>query len=222
MDVLPSVFRKDLFPNGWTAQQERDLTLRFLTRAPMRHPGWVDRDYPHTLAIMRHHGLATRLLDWTESPLFALFFALQEDLPCDDAAIWAICPGQLNQVQFECPMILSPYTNRKVKALFKTPFIDVPSAPNKVAAVHLREVDIRMSVQLSAFTVHGDSRPLNSLPDWRCFMRQLQIPKSAKPELRKQLSLLGIRESTLFPDLDHLAQQLNKDARTENEKSRRP
>ena len=226
MDVLPSVFRKELFRDGWTEQKERDLTLRFLTRAPMRHPKWVDSDYPHCLAMMRHHGLDTRLLDWTESPLFALFFAVQEGrYEDDDAAIWAFCPAQLNQIEFGRHVLLSPYSEPEVKALFETPFIDVtvvqdvPSAPRKVAAVVLREVDIRMSVQLSGFTVHGDPKPLNCRLDSGCFMHQLQIPKSAKPELRKQLLLLGVRESNLFPDLDHLAQQLNRDARTENEKN---
>jgi FRG domain len=219
MDVLPSVFRKNLFRDGWTEEKERDLTLRFLMRAPMRHPKWVNEDYPHCLAIMRHHGLNTRLLDWTESPLIALFFAVQEGCADDDnAAIWAFCPAELNRIEFGRPTLLSPYTEPEVEALFKTPFKPVPSPPSKVAAVVLREVDIRMSVQLSGFTVHGGPKPLNCRPDSVFFMRQLQIPNSAKPELRTQLHLLGVRESNLFPDLDHLALQLNRDARTENEK----
>ena len=70
MDVYPSVFRKDLFRDGWTAQKERDLAIRFLMGASMRHTRLIADDDAHSLALMRHHGLATRLLDWTCFPLF--------------------------------------------------------------------------------------------------------------------------------------------------------
>lgn len=213
MDVCPSVFRNDLFGDGWTAQKERDLAIRFLMGASTRHTGWIANDDAHSLAVMRHYGLATRLLDWTRSPLFALYFAVQEDR--DDADLWVLCPERLNRVEFDRCMILSPYQDDEVKALFGVPFRDLPNAPRKVAAVALREVDIRMSVQLAAFTVHGDPTPLNRRSDSDHFMCRFQIPKSAQSALKEQLFVLGIRKSNLFPDLDHLAEELNDDARTE-------
>lgn len=214
-DVLPSVFREELFPSGWTPQKERDLTVRFLLGATTRHSHWIEGDNAHCLAVMRHYGLATRLLDWTLSPLFALFFAVRHDAS-HDAALWALCPAALNQIEFGRSKILSPYIDREVKKLFKVPFHKVSNDPRRVAAVAIREVDIRMSVQLAAFTVHGDSTPLNVRSDSDKFLRRFQIPSGAKSDLQGQLFALGIRQSNLFPDLDNLAQELNELARKED------
>lgn len=214
-DVLPSVFREKVFPSGWTSQKERDLTVRFLLGATTRHANWVEGDNAHRLAAMRHHGLATRLLDWTLSPLFALFFAVRDDAK-HDAALWALCPASLNQIEFGRSNILSPYIDQEVKKLFKVPFQEVSYAPRKVAAVAIREVDIHMSVQLAAFTVHGDSTPLNVRSDSEKFLLCFRIPSDAKSDLKDQLFVLGIRQSNLFPDLDNLAQELNRLARRED------
>jgi len=78
MGVLPHTF-------------ERDLLLRFQRRAHHYVPDPPDDDDQlDWLALMQHHGVPTRLLDWTFSPYVALYFAVESSLPDTDCSVWAI------------------------------------------------------------------------------------------------------------------------------------
>ena len=76
---------------------------------------------------------------------------------------------------------------------------------------YTREIDARMMVQLSGFTLHDSPSALETLDAAKSSLQQILIPKEAKPRLRQQLQSLRIRKGTIFPDLDHLAQVLKSD-----------
>ena len=62
----------------------------------IRHePTPLGHDLPGWLFLAQHHGLPTRLLDWTESPLVAAFFAVLADFE-HDGALWALQPFRLH------------------------------------------------------------------------------------------------------------------------------
>lgn len=83
-ELVPKIGR---YHGGWDPRLERDILTIFRNRA---RP-YLDRE-PSTmwewLTIAQHHGLATRLLDWTRNPLVAAYFAVEGTQDCD-AAIYA-------------------------------------------------------------------------------------------------------------------------------------
>ena len=63
-------------------------------------------------------------------------------------------------------------------------------------------------VQYSTFTIHGSTEPINQIPRNERFLIRYDIPAESKPGLLQSLNLLGIKKSFLFPDLEHLANDL--------------
>lgn len=82
-------------------RKERGYTNDFQAKAKMFYDAAPPlNDFCSWLTLMQHYGLPTRLLDWSRSPLIALFFALSEpDTKDKDACIWILNPGKLNGSQ---------------------------------------------------------------------------------------------------------------------------
>jgi len=196
------------------ARSEQSLLARFRHKAPSRHPQVpASTDNPGWLFLMQHYRLPTRLLDWTESPLIACFFAAESDpatrehsgLVSDaDGSLYALSPYGLNKSQIGRSVLLLPGDPEPLASINKAFDRKLPEV-NEILAVRPSEVDARLMVQLSVFTLHGAGLPLESIADHESFIIRWDIPSASKRTLRNQLKLLGIRESSLFPDLEHLA-----------------
>ena len=157
------------------------------------------------LLVMQHHGLPTRLLDWTESPLVALYFALggsQIDSN-NDGCLWCLSPFDLNRAA------IPDESSGEVACLGEDEHLDsyLPKQIQqqrqslKPLAVIAPRNNARIQMQQGVFTVfHIDLTSLDADSENE-FLWRLIIPGKAKQGLKKELTLLKINEFTLFPEL---------------------
>jgi hypothetical protein len=167
------------------------------------HVGW--------LTLARHYGLPTRLLDWTLSPLVALYFAVADaDKDGHDGCIWVLRAQTLNQGMVGFSRLLVPDTEVVTNMVKDALGVYSGDALPKAFAMTARQADLRMLVQQAMFTIHtrGGSN-LRNLELSSPFLRQFIVPKANKPELRDILYYLGMSRSVLFPDLGALAIELS-------------
>lgn len=206
--LLPTVYRED--------HDENALLQFFRMRAPsvLNLPNLPQRgEIDLWLFIARHVGLPTRLLDWSEGALVALWFAIQEE----DPVVWMLNPVKLNRKTAadavpNAPTITwaSPGGEETVNAAFA----NIQAAwslgegglplPVAVSPTHIHGL---MSAQRSVFTVHGRQRQgLGNLVGEDCLLRY-DIEMDPSDTLR-ELRRLGISRSSVFPDPRGLAKGL--------------
>jgi hypothetical protein len=211
--LQPEVFRREY--------AEASLIRYFMVQAESRHPRCpAPTDRFAWLSLARHYGLPTRLMDWSNSPLVALYFAAHDDTK--DGCIWALDHGRMNLQMLQAQRFSAaddPEVNQIVEVAFDVDtsarVAKTATLAQKALAVGPREIDYRMLVQQGAFTIHADATDLadvkyDSMAKPTPWRRAFRIPKADKPHLREMLTALGIRKSTLFPDLAALAEELKE------------
>jgi FRG domain-containing protein len=176
-DLLPSVHRPA------KRFEESFLTFNFMRKAQSRYTRCPNQgDFPSWLFLMQHYGLPTRLLDWSASPMVALFFAFENFnfLKNEDSVLWGLDPVALNEQQLGVRMISSAH-NDSVLPLFVDAYRQPTDqiASQQIVAVVTDELDVRQLLQQSMFTIHGSTVPLNRLPGHEKFLRRIRILKEA-------------------------------------------
>jgi hypothetical protein len=174
-----------------------------------RHPSpW------EILFLMRHHGIPTRLLDWTTSFATALYFALGETRPHvneaeTDAAIWILSPGQLNRATRGLTGDSICYLNTDYPIGYEEYFANhlgdhYGTFPHNIIATWSDSSNERLRLQRGAFTLHADltTRLDRDLP---ACVRKLIIPPAVQPAAHEFLALAGVDTTSLFSDLDTLS-----------------
>ena len=189
--------------------QESNLLMRFRVKAMSIEPNPPDdKDAARWLFLMQHHGLPTRLLDWTESALAALFFAVQEH-DKRDGCVHILSPIGLNNSQTGEPVIYAP-TSPCVNELLASSFLskNKKKSSDSLALMAYASND-RIARQFGNFTIHGDTQNLlvKIKPEW---FRTIRIPARSKTTVRTQLEYCGVNRTSLFNNLESLARDLSE------------
>lgn len=160
--------------------------------------------------LMQHYRLPTRLLDWTESPLTALYFATSDTKhKSHDAALWCLDPVALNafaNISFSSTVEIPAFDHDKVLDSYLPSHIagETTSLLNPIAGIAVRNSP-RIAAQLGTFTItHREHTPIEDIGDkehtWR-----LVIPSDSKRKILAELAQLRVSKLTLFPELDSVA-----------------
>lgn len=205
----PAIFRP-----GAPTDEESHLCTSFKLDAPARYAACPPPDNTRRfdwLSLMRHYGLPTRLLDWTESILVAAFFAIDSDHD-GDGAIWILAPQELNKAAHQKigDSLLLPEAP-SVRHCADRAFAgdQLPLSP---LAVVPNAVDLRMMLQQSRFTIHSESESMNERSDCGQFIARSIIPRTCRETFGRELRAIGINVRTVFPDLTSLAKGLKIEA----------
>jgi FRG domain len=172
------------------------------------------------LALGQHHGLPTRLLDWTYSPYVALHFATSDPNAFDrDGVVWTL---DYVRAREQLPEALAEVLEDEGANVF-TPELLARAAPGLRELDGLADepfclfleppsLDDRIVNQYALFSLLSD--PAAGLDEWLAGQselgRKLVIPAELKWEVRDKLDQANVTERVLFPGLDGLSAWLTR------------
>lgn len=201
--LMPGIFRGKFKPYA-----EESIYYEFRSAARMLLGNATDPW--EILFAMQHHGLPTRLLDWTGVFAVALYFAVRD--PFETAAIWMLDPYALNDRSFKQEEVMD------IQNDFPHNYFDYfvsdnenmrKAFPADVVAIFPPHANARLAAQRGMFTIHGTPVSIATDPKFSDCIQKFELSSDARDEALKFLSLAGINDFSAFPDLDGLCRHLS-------------
>jgi hypothetical protein len=215
--LLPNLYRPlpdgKMYPENFIVQSFRRLA-----------PALIDYKTPDILAtdewlfLMQHLRVPTRLLDWTEGALIGLYFALEEKRP----VVWMLNPDKLNRLSTSSDFIPGAYPltwYRRSDGYINIGAENIAGAWEEdktgvdlPVAVKPTYIHPRMGAQKSCFTVHGRRKePLSKMVDGS-IITKFVITEDAISSMHRDLTMLGITHTSVFPEGEYLAKEIKEAA----------
>ena len=224
--LAPGVYRSEFTSvaqeccNGVNDEEKR-LTLERSVLNEFRTTGATFFDPDHIISlyfIAQHHGIPTRLLDWTSNPLAALFFTVEKE-DREDGDVFVMEPTKLIPTPTRKPDKTKPRLVWQYIHTMRDPFVRdrigitfwhnpknqwepesliIPLRPDNTAG--------RIGQQSSCFTLHMHKSESRTNPT----LAQIKVPANHKPKLRTELHALNINNFTIFNDLDRLSAEIKR------------
>lgn len=195
-------------PNEWRRRELKMYRMfheRLLEMCPGMYDDWNPLD---VLALMQHHGLQTRMLDFTFSPGVGAYFALREAR--GESAIWVVDCAFLDRrretmkLRDYCgPTHIPEYDvfHKEQEASYRdVGSIMKPKCPNE-----------RLAAQRGCFFVQGS---ISKQVEEDLIHAKVIISEGVAFESRSQLKALGLARCRLFPKLDELGDEVRRFAVT--------
>lgn len=234
--VLPGVLRWRANSLGFTtteySQMEYNILADFISDASRFIKDVPSGDISAWLEIAQHFGVPTRLLDFTQNPLVALYFACA-DLKEIQASVWIINEPVYNKIFFgEAPIVQASKSQFFVSKIVSDEIVNQDFLPHEnqnyiqypwIYKPYYREE--RMDLQSSIFLLWGANRgelTAFMLPEYYMFassivtnketgvIGNILIPGNRKRALIDQLNLCGINEKLIYPGLDGVGRYIRE------------
>jgi hypothetical protein len=168
--------------------KERSLLTEFKRRARIHLQAPPSSDW-EWMVLAQHFGLPTRMLDWTENPLVALYFSVRDRQEVsNDGMLYAYRHG-VQEIDIESS--------------------GDPFAIEQIELVRPPHLDQRVIVQRSIFT--AEPPRYDKRAGKASNLRYWYVSATHKTEIRRELTKLGISENSLFPGLASLAAEIKEE-----------
>jgi hypothetical protein len=199
---------------------EHDLMIHFRQRSIPFHSRNLQDDWD-TLFFMQHYGVPTRLLDWTENPFVALYFAvmsapIQTNGNFSDAAVWILDPIVWNKHALKHQSYDGGILTPGAEALKGyNPSRTIEDMCNFPVALYGTHNSPRIVAQRGVFMIFGQQvHPMEEVFTSEKFptdcLMKINIKSNRLREIRQSLLKNGTTESVVFPDLDGLAREIKR------------